>query len=270
MTARRRHAGDRGDEAEPAATRDAAALAPAARSRRPIRTTSSARCSCEMAQRRRRGDRRRASALVVEAGTGVGKTFAYLVPALLSGARALLSTATKTPAGPAVPARPAAPARGARRAGDDRPAQGPRAATCACTASSLARQDAQLPDRFAVRTLAKIEALGADDRERRPRRARGPRRAQQRDPAGHLVARELPRQRMPAVPRLPRQQGAARGDGGRPRGRQPPPVLRRPGAARQRRGRAAAERRGRDLRRGAPARRSRRAVPRHDARHRRS
>jgi ATP-dependent DNA helicase DinG len=35
-------------------------------------------------------------ALVVEAGTGVGKTFAYLVPALLSGQRVLLSTATKT------------------------------------------------------------------------------------------------------------------------------------------------------------------------------
>ena len=35
------------------------------------------------------------SALVVEAGTGVGKTFAYLVPALLSGARTLVSTATK-------------------------------------------------------------------------------------------------------------------------------------------------------------------------------
>ncbi|RZJ59127.1 MAG: ATP-dependent DNA helicase, partial [Acidovorax sp.] len=34
-------------------------------------------------------------ALVVEAGTGVGKTFAYLVPALLSGERVLLSTATK-------------------------------------------------------------------------------------------------------------------------------------------------------------------------------
>lgn len=34
-------------------------------------------------------------ALVVEAGTGVGKTFAYLVPALLSGERLLLSTATK-------------------------------------------------------------------------------------------------------------------------------------------------------------------------------
>lgn len=34
--------------------------------------------------------------LVVEAGTGVGKTYAYLVPALLSGKRILLSTATKT------------------------------------------------------------------------------------------------------------------------------------------------------------------------------
>jgi ATP-dependent DNA helicase DinG len=34
-------------------------------------------------------------ALVVEAGTGVGKTFAYLVPVLLSGQRALISTATK-------------------------------------------------------------------------------------------------------------------------------------------------------------------------------
>lgn len=33
--------------------------------------------------------------LVVEAGTGVGKTYAYLVPALLSGERVILSTATK-------------------------------------------------------------------------------------------------------------------------------------------------------------------------------
>ena len=34
--------------------------------------------------------------LVAEAGTGVGKTFAYLVPLLLSGGRALVSTATKS------------------------------------------------------------------------------------------------------------------------------------------------------------------------------
>ncbi|MFT7722095.1 MAG: ATP-dependent DNA helicase [Roseateles sp.] len=38
----------------------------------------------------------RREALVVEAGTGVGKTFAYLVPALLAGSRALISTATKS------------------------------------------------------------------------------------------------------------------------------------------------------------------------------
>jgi ATP-dependent DNA helicase DinG len=36
------------------------------------------------------------SALVVEAGTGTGKTFAYLVPALLSGRKVIVSTATKT------------------------------------------------------------------------------------------------------------------------------------------------------------------------------
>ncbi len=38
----------------------------------------------------------RRQALVVEAGTGVGKTFAYLVPTLLAGSRALISTATKS------------------------------------------------------------------------------------------------------------------------------------------------------------------------------
>src|SRR5579883_1100192 len=34
--------------------------------------------------------------LTVEAGTGTGKTFAYLVPALLCGKRVLLSTGTRT------------------------------------------------------------------------------------------------------------------------------------------------------------------------------
>src|SRR5215468_3538563 len=34
--------------------------------------------------------------IVVEAGTGTGKTFAYLVPALLCGARVLISTGTRT------------------------------------------------------------------------------------------------------------------------------------------------------------------------------
>lgn len=36
------------------------------------------------------------SACLVEAGTGTGKTFAYLVPAMLSGGKVVLSTGTKT------------------------------------------------------------------------------------------------------------------------------------------------------------------------------
>ncbi len=38
----------------------------------------------------------RGGSLVVEAGTGIGKTLAYLVPALLSGERVIISTGTKT------------------------------------------------------------------------------------------------------------------------------------------------------------------------------
>ena len=36
------------------------------------------------------------TALVVEAGTGTGKTWAYLVPAILSGKKVVVSTGTKT------------------------------------------------------------------------------------------------------------------------------------------------------------------------------
>src|SRR5580692_438398 len=38
----------------------------------------------------------RAEPLIVEAGTGIGKTFAYLVPALLSGRSVIISTGTRT------------------------------------------------------------------------------------------------------------------------------------------------------------------------------
>jgi len=34
--------------------------------------------------------------LLAEAGTGTGKTFAYLVPALLSGGKVIVSTGSKT------------------------------------------------------------------------------------------------------------------------------------------------------------------------------
>ena len=36
------------------------------------------------------------SQLLAEAGTGTGKTFAYLVPALLSGGKVIIATGTKT------------------------------------------------------------------------------------------------------------------------------------------------------------------------------
>ena len=40
--------------------------------------------------------------LIVEAGTGTGKTLAYLIPAIRSGRRVVISTATKSLAGAAL------------------------------------------------------------------------------------------------------------------------------------------------------------------------
>jgi ATP-dependent DNA helicase DinG len=97
------------------------------------------------------------STLVVEAGTGVGKTFAYLVPALLSGARTLLSTATKTLQDqlfvrdlPRLRSALELPVSVALLKG--------RASYLCLHRLALARHDAQLPDRTSVRALAKVEA----------------------------------------------------------------------------------------------------------------
>jgi len=95
-------------------------------------------------------------ALVVEAGTGVGKTFAYLVPALLSGERVLLSTATKTMQDqlfgrdlPRLVEVLGLPVRTALLKG--------RASYLCLHRMELARSEATLPDRASVRSLAKIE-----------------------------------------------------------------------------------------------------------------
>ena len=94
--------------------------------------------------------------LVVEAGTGVGKTFSYLVPALLSGERVLLSTATKTLQDqlfgrdlPRLVEALGLPVRTALLKG--------RASYVCLHRLDLARHDASLPERGTVRTLAKIE-----------------------------------------------------------------------------------------------------------------
>nr|WP_236589820.1 ATP-dependent DNA helicase [Ramlibacter aurantiacus] len=94
--------------------------------------------------------------LVVEAGTGVGKTFSYLVPALLSGEKVLLSTATKTLQDqlfgrdlPRLVQALGLPVRTALLKG--------RASYLCIHRMELARQDATLADRQAVRSLARIE-----------------------------------------------------------------------------------------------------------------
>ena len=50
----------------------------------------------QMAAARRRRRSTRGQHAAIEAGTGIGKTFAYLLPVLLSGRRAIISTGTRT------------------------------------------------------------------------------------------------------------------------------------------------------------------------------
>ncbi len=101
------------------------------------------------------GDRDR-GALVAEAGTGVGKTFAYLVPLLLSGRRALVSTATKNLQDqlflrdlPGLCTALGLPSTLALLKG--------RASYLCLQRLQQARQSAELPDRWAMRTLARVE-----------------------------------------------------------------------------------------------------------------
>lgn len=103
------------------------------------------------------------SALVAEAGTGVGKTFAYLVPLLLSGARALVSTATKSLQDqlflrdlPRLRDALGVPVTLALLKG--------RSSYLCLHRLAQARLTAQLPDRWAVRQLARVEVWAAATR----------------------------------------------------------------------------------------------------------
>jgi ATP-dependent DNA helicase DinG len=100
------------------------------------------------------------AALVAEAGTGVGKTFAYLVPLLLSQRRALVSTATKSLQDqlflrdlPRLRDALHVPVRIALLKG--------RGSYLCLHRLAQARSTATLPDRFAVRALARIETWAA-------------------------------------------------------------------------------------------------------------
>jgi ATP-dependent DNA helicase DinG len=97
------------------------------------------------------------TALVAEAGTGVGKTFAYLVPTLLSGKRALISTATKSLQDQLF-LRDLPRLRDALQLPITLALLKGRASYLCQHRLNQARHSEQLPDRWAVRTLAKIEA----------------------------------------------------------------------------------------------------------------
>ena len=102
-------------------------------------------------------------ALVAEAGTGVGKTYAYLVPALLSGERVLLSTATKALQDqlfardlPRLADTLGVPVRMALLKG--------RASYLCLHRLAQARQDVSGQDRAVARVLAKVEAWSQSTR----------------------------------------------------------------------------------------------------------
>ena len=101
--------------------------------------------------------------LVVEAGTGVGKTFAYLVPALLSGERVLLSTATKALQDqlfardlPRLVQALNLPIRLALLKG--------RSSYLCTHRMEMARRDTQIPDRHTVHLLSRVETWSLSTR----------------------------------------------------------------------------------------------------------
>ncbi|MEO8279982.1 MAG: ATP-dependent DNA helicase, partial [Ideonella sp.] len=96
------------------------------------------------------------AALVAEAGTGVGKTFAYLVPALLSGARTLISTATKSLQDQLF-LRDLPRLRDALKVPVSIALLKGRGSYLCLHRMQQARLMSSLPDRWAARTLAKVE-----------------------------------------------------------------------------------------------------------------
>ncbi len=79
----------------PTTPRSTPSSATAGRSRARFRDSVSGRSSSRW-RRRSRGPSPQRGQLVAEAGTGTGKTFAYVVPALLYGGKVIISTGTKT------------------------------------------------------------------------------------------------------------------------------------------------------------------------------
>ena len=192
--------------------------------------------------------------LLAEAGTGTGKTLAYLVPAILSRKRVLVSTGTKNLQEQIffkdLPVL--------------REALGiPFTATC-----MKGRGNYLCLHRFeAFRETQRHPLLGRDaahphpralarrDRDRRSRRSRGPARRPALLERHRRDDRELSRRRVSALQRLLRRQDAPARRRIRHRHRQPPPALCRRGRQAEQLRRSDPALQQRHRRRGAPARR---------------
>ena len=208
--------------------------------------------------------------LLAEAGTGTGKTFAYLVPALAVGAEDHHLHRHPRAAGPALPPRPAAGARRARAWAQDRPAEGPRQLSVPLPDGAGQGRAAAVQGGFASRAgasqfqrivawsgrtrmgdMAELEALPEDS----------PLLPMVTSTADNCLGSECP-----FWERLLRGAGAPARAGRRRGGGQPPPAAGRPGAQAGRLRRDPARRAGLRGRRGAPAARTGRAILRRRAR----
>ena len=201
--------------------------------------------------------------LLAEAGTGTGKTLAYLVPAILSRQRVLVSTGTKNLQEqiyfkdiPALRATLGVPFTAACMKG--------RANYLCLHRLDAARERVAAAGNSWTRARRRVPAdhprvVGAN-RDRRPRRARGPARGRAVLERRVRDRRDLPRHRVPALRRVLRHAHAPARRGVRRRHRQSPPALRRCRRPPERVRRSDPGLCQRDRRRGASARGRRDAV----------
>ena len=136
--------------------------------------------------------------LVAEAGTGTGKTLAYLVPAVLAGRRVLISTGTRTLQDQIFYKDVPALATRARHDDPRRLHEGPNQLPLPAPARAAGEADAGLPsdDRALARAHRRV---GGRHRDRRPRGNRRPARRPAAVDRGDRDERAMPRPRLPAV-----------------------------------------------------------------------
>ena len=173
--------------------------------------------------------------LLAEAGTGTGKTLAYLIPAILSRQRVLVSTGTKNLQEQIffkdLPALQPRARRAVHRHADEGTVELPVPAPVGDVPRRRARGTHRRAD-GSIETgdrgaAADHQRVGGDDGDRRSGRAAGPARRPAHLEGDLRRGRHVPRHRVPAPRRLLRDADAPARRGVRRRDRQPPPAVRR-------------------------------------------